>query len=529
MKGKRERNVLSLFFVSKNYLKKQNNHLLYYTNVIKYPTRQIAMRGILMGKVKFHSGKQIPLEMHKVRIVQKLSLPPVERRLEAIDEAGFNTFMLENKDIFLDMLTDSGVNAMSDEQQAAMMRADDSYAGSATFTRLQQKIEELFQKQYFLPAHQGRAAENVLSQALVREGDVVPMNYHFTTSRAHIQLNGGRVAEVFLDEALELNSDVPFKGNMDIAKLRQVIEEEGAEHIPYVRMEAGTNLIGGQPFSLQNMREVRAVCDEYQLLLVLDASLLADNLHFMKTREALCADRSIRSITKEIGTLSDIIYFSGRKLGSARGGGICTNDATSFRKMREYITLYEGFLTYGGMSVREMEAMTVGLEETMDEDMISQGPQFIEYMTNELLERGVPVITPPGGLGCHLNAREFLPHIPQSEYPAGALAAAIYIASGARGMERGTLSEERLPDGTEPKAHMELVRMALPRRVFTMSQVDYVVDRIAWLYEHRQMIQGLRFVDEPSVLRFFLGKLEAKTDWPAQLAAQFRKDFGDSL
>ena len=482
-----------------------------------------------MSKVKFFSGKQIPLEMHKVRIVQKLTLPPVERRLEAIGEAGYNTFLLENKDVFLDMLTDSGVNAMSDRQQAAMMQADDSYAGSATFTRLQETIEEIFGKRYLLPAHQGRAAENVLSKALVKEGDVVPMNYHFTTSQAHIQLNGGRVAEVFTDGALQLTSDEPFKGNVDIDRLAEVIEKEGAAHIPYVRLEAGTNLIGGQPFSLQNMKEVREVCDRYGIRLVLDASLLADNLYFIKVREKACQSMSIREITRAIADMTDIIYFSGRKLGSARGGAICTNDEEAFRSMREYITLYEGFLTYGGMSVREMEAMSVGLQETMDEDMISQGPQFIEYMTNELIERGVPVVTPAGGLGCHINAREFLPHVEQGDYPAGALAAAIYIASGARGMERGTLSEARLPDGTEPLANMEIVRMALPRRVFTMSQIDYVVDRIAWLYEHRDMIGGLQFTDEPATLRFFLGKLEATTDWPERLAEQFRNDFGDSL
>ena len=482
-----------------------------------------------MSKVKFYSGENIPLEMHKVRIVQKLNLPPIERRLEAMEEAGYNTFLLKNADVFMDMLTDSGVNAMSDKQQAAMLEADDSYAGSGTFTKLENKIVEIFGKEFFLPAHQGRACENIISQAFVTEGSIVPMNYHFTTTKAHIVLNGGKVEEIFIDEALNINSTNLFKGNMDIAKLRNLIETNGAEKIAFVRLEAGTNLIGGQPFAVENMRQVRKVCDEYGIMLVLDASLLQDNLHFIKEREEEYKEQSIRKITRDIADLTDLIYFSARKLGAARGGGICTSNKELYLKMREYITLYEGFLTYGGMSVREMEAMTVGLEETMDENVISQGPQFIAYMSEELIKRGVPVVTPAGGLGCHINASEFVDHLPQTEYPAGALAAALYIVSGVRGMERGTMSEQRDENGNETLSQMELVRLAMPRRVFTLSQVKYAVDRVAWLYENRKMIGGLKFVDEPSVLRFFFGKLTTTSDWQSELVAKFRADFGDSL
>ena len=482
-----------------------------------------------MSTIKFYYGNDVPLEMHKVRIVQKLNLPPIEYRLEAINEAGYNTFLLKNCDVFMDMLTDSGVNAMSDKQLAAMMEADDSYAGSNTFTKLENKIEEIFGKKYFLPAHQGRACENIISQTFVEQGSVIPMNYHFTTTKSHIVLNGGRVEEVFKDEALKITSEDLFKGNLDIAKLRDVIETNGKENIPFVRMEAGTNLIGGQPFALENMHEVRKVCDEYGILLVLDASLLADNLHFIKTREEKYKESSIREITRELADLADLIYFSARKLGCARGGGICTNSKDIYMKMREYVTLYEGFLTYGGMSVREMEAMVVGLDETMDENMVNQGPQFIAYMAEELMKKGVPVVTPPGGLGCHINAMEFVDHIPQTEYPAGALAAALYLVSGVRGMERGTMSEQRNEDGSEPLSNMELVRLAMPRRVYTLSQVKYAVDRIAWLYENRKLIGGLKFVDEPKVLRFFFGELTTTSDWQNELVAKFREDFGDSL
>lgn len=482
-----------------------------------------------MADIKFFYGNEVPLEMHKVRIVQKLNLLPVEERAKAMDEAGYNTFLLQNRDVFMDMLTDSGVNAMSDNQQAAMMHADDSYAGSETFTRLQNKLTEIFGTKYFLPTHQGRAAENIISQVYIEDGQIVPMNYHFTTSKAHITLNGGEVEEIFIDEALNLTSDHPFKGNMDIEKLRGLIEKHGAEKIAYVRMEAGTNLIGGQPHSLENMKEVRKVCDEFGLKLVYDASLLSDNLHFNKVREESCKDMSIREITRAMADQCDIIYFSARKLGAARGGGIIVNNEEDYMKMREFITLYEGFLTYGGMSVREMEALTVGLEETMDEENICQGPEFIKYMTDQLIEKGVPVVTPAGGLGCHLNAMEFVSHLKQTEYPAGALGAALYIVSGVRGMERGTMSEQRQADGTETLSHMELLRLAMPRRVFTLSQVNYAIDRIAWLYENRELIGGLEFEEEPEVLRFFFGRLKPTSDWTSKLVEKFREDFGESL
>ncbi len=483
----------------------------------------------IMNKITFFSGENVPLEMHKVRIVQKLNLRSVDERLNAIKSAGNNTFLLKNKDVFLDMLTDSGVNAMSDRQLGAMMQADDSYAGSETFTRLESKLQEIFGTKFFLPAHQGRACEHILAKMFVTPGSIVPMNYHFTTTKAHITLCGGNVVELYKKEAMDVVSSCPFKGNMDIDALKKLISDNGREKIPFVRMEAGTNLIGGQPFSLENLREVSDICKANDILLVLDASLLADNLHFVKSREESCKDMSVREIARAFADAADIVYFSGRKLGCARGGGICMSDESMYLNMRSLIPLYEGFLTYGGMSVREMEAMAVGLEETMDEDMISQGPLFIEFMVNELIKNGVPVVTPPGGLGCHVDAMAFLDHVPQNEYPAGALASAFYIASGVRGMERGTLSEQRDENGVEPLSNVELLRLALPRRVFTMSQVKYTVDRLTWLYENRKLIGGLKWVDEPDTLRFFFGTLEPVSDWQEQLVAKFKADFKDSL
>ncbi|HJE88414.1 tryptophanase [Rikenella microfusus] len=482
-----------------------------------------------MNPVKFYSGENIPLELHKVRVVQKLHLVPIERRLDAIKEAGFNTFRLSTADVFLDMLTDSGTNAMSDNQIAAMFRADDAYAGSQSFARLQQAVEEVLGKKYLLPVHQGRAAENIICRRYVKPGHVVPMNYHFTTSLAHILENGGRAAELLRDEALELKSENPFKGNMDIDKLVKCIEENGVENIPFIRMEASTNLIGGQPFSIANMMDVRRVADKYGLMLVLDASLLGENAYLVKQREAEWKENSMADIIKMMTGLADLVYFSARKLSSSRGGGICTNRLELFKEMEALIPLYEGFLTYGGISVREIEAMAVGLYETLDETMISQSPSFIAYLVREMEKRGIPVVTPPGVLGAHVDAMKFCSHIPQTEYPAGALAAAFYLISGIRGMERGTVSSVRDENGVEILADVELLRLAVPRRVFTLSQIKYVIDRMQWLYDNRELIGGLRFTYEPPVLRFFMGGLEPTSDWPAKLVDKFRRDFGDSL
>jgi tyrosine phenol-lyase len=481
------------------------------------------------GTVKFFSGKEIPLEMHKVRIVQSIKLVPIERRLEAIREAGFNTFLLTTRDIFLDMLTDSGTNAMSDEQLSKMFVADDAYAGSQSFTKFQKSVADVFNKMLILPVHQGRAAENVISQTFVKKGSIVPMNYHFTTTLAHIQLNGGKVVELFTKEAMKIKSSHPFKGNIDISRLEDLIKKEGPENIPFIRMEASTNLIGGQPFSMANMREVRKVADKYGLIVVMDASLIGENAYFIKKREAGFEDVSIAAILKEMCDLSDIVYFSGRKVSSSRGGAICTNSRDLYNKMKDLVPLYEGFLTYGGISIREIEAMTVGLYETCEEDVVGQSPSFINYIVQELDKLGLPVIMPGGALGCHVDAMHFLPHVPQSEYPAGALVAAFFLISGIRGMERGTLSSIRDENGNDIYADLELMRLAFPRRVFTLSQVEYIIDRLNWLYHNKELVGGLKFVEEPPVLRFFTGRLDAVTPWPEKLLAKFRADFGDSL
>jgi tryptophanase len=321
----------------------------------------------------------------------------------------------------------------------------------------------------------------------------------------------------------------PIKGNLNVEKLEEVIRETGVENIPFIRMEASTNLIGGQPFSIQNMREVRRVADAYGLRIVLDASLLGENAYLVIQREPEFAEATMEEVISIITGLADIVYFSARKLNSSRGGGICTDSHDIYLEMEALVPLYEGFLTYGGISVREMEAMAVGLYETLDETMICQSPEYIRYLVNSLAAKGVPVVTPPGVLGAHVDAMHICDHIPQTQYPAGSFGAAFFLISGVRGMERGSVSNQRDENGNETYADMELLRLAIPRRVFTLSQIKYVEDRLVWLNANRRLIGGLRFVYEPPVLRFFMGGLEPVSDWPQKLAAKFREDFGDSL
>lgn len=477
--------------------------------------------------IKLASGKEIPIEMHKTRMVQKISLSPVEERFKAMQEAGYNTFLLKTKDIFLDMLTDSGVNAMSDNQFAALMKVDDAYAGSMTFYDFAQAVKDILGYQYVMNAHQGRAAEHLLSKVFCKKDGAIPTNYHFTTTKAHIELFGSAVLEIYYDEALKSESTNPFKGNMDPQKLKDVIKKYGKDKIGFVRMEATTNLIGGQPFSMENLREIRRLCNENGLLLVLDGSLISENAYLIRQREKGYGTKTVGEIIKEMCSLADIFYMSGRKNTCVRGGCIATNNKELFEKIRPWLPVYEGFFTYGGMSMREVGAMAVGMREMIDPDLAGCSVEQIKYFVNRLSETGIPVVTPPGGLACHLDAQKFLPHIPQSQYPAGALTAALYISSGIRGMERGTISMDRDKDGKEVLADLELTRIALPRRVYSVSQIEYAIDRINWLYKHRNLVKGLKFVFEPPVLRFFDGRLEAIDNWGKTLCDSFKKELGD--
>jgi tyrosine phenol-lyase len=475
-------------------------------------------------------GRRVPVEMHRVKIVQKIHLIPAIERLKCIREVGYNTFLLPSREVFLDMLTDSGTNAMSDNQLAAMMVADDAYAGSESFFKLARVVKKVFGFENTLPVHQGRAAEHLLAKVFIKPSQVVLNNYHFPSTRVHVELVGARILDLVGDNALIPAGNEPFKGNIAIAKLKRAIAEHGPENVAFVRMEATTNLIGGQPFSMQNLRDVKTVAKEHGLLLILDGSLIGENAYFIKQREAGYASKSIQDILTEMMSYVDIFYMSGRKSGGARGGLIATNIKEHFNHLMTWLPVYEGFSTYGGMSTKEIEAMAVGLEEMTQTEVAGSSPELIQYFAERLQASGVPVVTPPGGLGCHIDARAFLPDIPPLQYPAEALNAAMYLISGARGVERGTMSEDRDHDGNEVTARMELVRIAIPRRAFTLGHIEYVAERVAWLYRHKDLIGGLRFVEEPPVMRFFFGRLEPLGgDWGEKLVAAFRADFGDEL
>jgi tryptophanase len=459
-------------------------------------------------------------------MVQKISLAPVKERLKAMEEGGYNTFLLKTKDIFLDMLTDSGVNAMSDNQFAAFMNADDAYAGSMTFYEFAKTVEDVLGYKYVMNVHQGRAAEHLLPKVFAKPGDIIPTNYHFTTTKAHIELLGCTIPEIYKDEALNTASTYLFKGEMDPEKLKALIKKHGKEKVAYVRMEATTNLLGGQPFSMKNFREIRQICNENKLLLVMDGSLLCENAYLIKQREKGYENKSVAEVVKEMCSIPDIFYMSGRKNTSVRGGCIATNNEELFLKIKPWLPVYEGFFTYGGMSMHEIGMMAVGMREMVEPEVAGCSIEQVKYFANRLLETNIPVVTPPGGLACHLDAKKFLPQIPQEQYPAGALTAALYLASGIRGMERGTISMDRDKNGKEVMADLELCRIAVPRRVYSISHIEFAIDRINWLYKHRNLVKGLKFTYEPPVLRFFLGKLEAIDNWGRDLAEVFAKEVG---
>lgn len=477
--------------------------------------------------VKSSKGGELRVDGYRVRIIEKLRLPSLDERFKAIEEACWNTFLLRNEHVFLDMLTDSGVNAMSDKQLAAMIAAQDSYAGSMTFYEFAKTVKEVLGFEYVLPTHQGRGAEHILAKTFVKPGSVIPMNYHFTTTKVHFELAGAQVLELYVDEALKTRSTYPFKGNMDPEKLREAIRKYGRENIPFVRMEATTNLIGGQPFSMENLKTIKQICEEHSIPLVLDGSMIDWNAYLIKQREEGYRNKSIAEIIREMCSLADIFYASARKAMCVRGGFIATNNKEFIEKMKEWLPVYEGFFTYGGMSIKELGAMAVGLREMVDESLIGTEVEQIKYFAEKLTKENVPVVLPSGGLGLHLDAMEFLPHIPQNQYPAGALAAALYIVSGIRAMERGTMSMERAPDGREIFSDLELVRIAFPRRVYLRSHIDYAVDRIVWLYEHRNIVRGLKWVYEPPVLRFFLGRLKDIENWGKELYETYKKELGN--
>ena len=449
-------------------------------------------------------------EPFKIKMVELLKVTTLEEREQAIIDAGYNTFLLKSEDVYIDLLTDSGVGAMSDRQWAGLMMGDEAYAGSANFYHLRDTIEQYYSYKFTVPTHQGRGAENILSQCLIKDGDYVPGNMYFTTTRLHQELAGGTFVDVIIDEAHDPASPHPFKGNVDLAKLDKLVEKVGAEKIPYICVATCVNMAGGQPISMQNLKELRAWCDKHDILIVHDMTRVAENAYFIQQREEGYQNVPIARIVHEICSLTDAATMSSKKDAMVNiGGFLAMNDEKLYEEACNLVVVYEGLHTYGGMAGRDMEALAIGITESVQDAHIRARVGQVEYLGHKLQERGVPVVQPIGGHAVFLDARAILPHIPQDQFPAQALAAALYVDAGIRVMERGAVSAGRNKEtGENYMPKLELVRLTLPRRVYTQAHMDLVVESVCRVMEEAEQIKGLKFTYEPDYLRFFRGRFE---------------------
>ena len=449
-------------------------------------------------------------EPYKIKSVELIKMTTRDQREQAIREAGYNTFLLRSEDVYIDLLTDSGCGAMSDRQWAGLMRGDEAYAGSVNFYHLRDTVEEYYSYKYTVPTHQGRGAENILSQLLISDGDYVPGNMYFTTTRLHQELAGGTFVDVIIDEAHDAGSTHPFKGNVDIGKLDALVDEVGADRIPYVCIATCVNMAGGQPISLANLKGVRAWCDKHDIKLVHDMTRVAENAYFIQRREDEYGNKTIREIVFEICDLTDIATMSSKKDAMVNiGGFLAMNDADLYERACALVVVYEGLHTYGGMAGRDMEALAIGITESVDDDHIRARVGQVEYLGNRLLDADVPIVTPIGGHAVFLDARRILSHVPQEHFPAQALAAELYLESGVRSMERGIVSAGRdATTGENHKPKLELVRLTIPRRVYTQAHMDVTAEAVIEISQKAGQIRGLRFAYEPKMLRFFQARFE---------------------
>jgi tyrosine phenol-lyase len=444
-------------------------------------------------------------------MVEPIRITSVEERQTAVHAAGYNTFLLRSDDVYIDLLTDSGTSAMSDRQWAGLMLGDESYAGSRSYYHLEEAMRGVYGYEELVPTHQGRGAEHLLSQILIEPGDTVPGNMYFTTTRFHQEYAGGSFVDVIIDEAHQPSSEHPFKGNIDLAKLQAVVDEYGADRIPYVSFETNVNLAGGQPASMANIREVFEFCQKHNILVMLDATRALENAYFIQQREGGYHDKSIKEILAEICSYSDGATVSSKKDNLVNiGGFLALRDPELARRARALLVAFEGLHTYGGMSGRDMEALARGIHEMVEhDDHVMARVGQVQYLGDKLIKAGVPLVRPVGGHGIFLDAAAILAHVPQTEFPAEALTAALYVDAGVRGMERGIVSAGRDPaTGDHHYPKLELVRLAIPRRVYTQAHMDVVAESVVSVYEGREAINGLRFTYEPPELRFFQARFE---------------------
>src|SRR5690554_642073 len=448
-------------------------------------------------------------EPYKMKMVELLKVTTRTQRKKALKEAGFNTFLLKSDDVYIDLLTDSGTNAMSDQQWSAFMLGDEAYAGSKSYYKLEKAIQDFYGYKYIIPTHQGRGAENILSQILIKEGDVVPGNMYFTTTRLHQELAGGTFIDVIIDEAHDPYNEFPFKGNIDLKKLDDVVKKYGAEKVSYVCMATNVNMAGGQPISMANLKELRAFTNKHKIKVIHDMTSVAENAYFIQQREEGYKNVKIKDIVKEICSLTDGCTMSAKKDALVKIGGFMgTNDWDVFEEARNLVVVYEGLHTYGGMAGRDMEAMAVGIKESVGDHNQKARVGQVEYWGQKMEEYGIPIVKPIGGHGVFVDAKAFLPHLTQDEFPAQTLAGEIYIDSGVRTMERGVVSAGRKPNGENYYPKLELVRFTLPRRVYTQAHMDVIAESVASVYARRNKIKGLKMTYEPKYLRFFQAKFE---------------------
>lgn len=454
--------------------------------------------------------KTYPAEPFRIKVVEPVRSMKRAEREEAMKEAGYNTFLLKSEDVYIDLLTDSGTTAMSDKQWAGMMIGDEAYAGSRNFLHLDRVVKEYYGFKHLVPTHQGRGAENLLSRLMIKPGDYVPGNMYFTTTRYHQEANGATFRDIIIDEAHDSANRHPFKGNIDLRKLQTLIDEVGAEKIPYICLAVTVNLAGGQPVSLENMKAVHELAHQHGIKVFFDATRCVENAYFIKKREAGYKGKAIKDILLEMMSYADGATMSGKKDCMVNiGGFLAMNDDQLFLKAKELVVVYEGMPSYGGMAGRDMEAMAIGITESVDYAYIEHRVEQVAYLADQLLAAGVPIVEPVGGHAVFLDARRFLPHLDQDHFPAQALAAQLYIESGVRSMERGIISAGRdLKTGENRHPKLELVRLTIPRRVYTYAHMDIVARAVIELYQQRETIKGLKFVYEPEMLRFFTARFE---------------------
>jgi len=456
------------------------------------------------------AGRRSWAEPWKIKMVEPIRMTSPQERRSALDKAGYNTFLLPSKDVYIDLLTDSGTSAMSDRQWAGMMLGDEAYAGSVNYYHLEDTIREVYGYKELIPTHQGRGAEHMMSQTQIKKGQFVPGNMYFTTTKAHQELAGGIFVDVIIDEAHDPKNEFQFKGNMDLEKIDKIVQEHGADQIAYLSVAGTVNMAGGQPVSMKNIKELKAYCDKHNILLYLDATRLVENSYFIQQKEEGYSDKTVAEILKEFASYSDGAWMSGKKDHLVNiGGWVAVNDPEVADKLRNMVVLYEGLHTYGGMAGRDMEAMSIGIKESIQDDYIRSRVGQVEYLWELLDNWNVPIVRPCGGHAVFLDARAIYPHIPQNEFPAQTLAAELYLDSGVRAMERGVVSAGRDPKtGDHKYPKLEMVRITIPRRVYTEAHMDVVAEAIKEVCDNAKNVKGLKMVYEPAYLRFFQARFE---------------------